>query len=125
MALVDGGVLNNLPANLLPERGASLVVGVDISRGLSPTFAGIGPGATNSRRRGPGPMETIMRLTDVQAHEVTALQSHAVDLMVGIDTSAFDFADFTKGDALAEVGERATVDVITQLKEMLRQQQVP
>jgi NTE family protein len=125
MVLVDGGVLNNLPANLLPERGANLVVGVDISRGLSATFAGVGPGATREPHRGPGPMETIMRLTDVQAHEVTVLQSHAVDLMIGIDTSAFDFADFTKGDPLAAVGEEATVEVIAQLKEMFRQQQVP
>jgi hypothetical protein len=70
-------------------------------------------------------METIMRLTDVQAHEVTALQSHAVDLMIGIDTSAYDFADFTQGDPLAAVGEQATVEVIPQLKEMFRQQQVP
>ncbi|MCA9101480.1 MAG: patatin-like phospholipase family protein, partial [Planctomycetales bacterium] len=124
MALVDGGVLNNLPANLLPERGARLVVGVDISRGLSPAFGGIGPGAER-RRRGPGPMETIMRLTDVLAHEVTDLQSHAVDLMIGIDTSAFDFADFTNGNSLADVGEQATLKVLAQLKEMFRQQQVP
>ena len=125
MALVDGGVLNNLPATLLPERGASLVVGVDISRGLSATFAGIGPGATTEPRGGPGPMETILRLTEVQAHEVTAMRSHAVDLMIGIDTSAYDFADFTKGDPLAELGAQATIEIMPQLKEMFQQQQVP
>ncbi|MEZ6071306.1 MAG: hypothetical protein R3C10_13805 [Pirellulales bacterium] len=66
-----------------------------------------------------------MRLTDVLAHEVTDLQSHAVDLMIGIDTSAFDFADFTNGNSLADVGEQATLKVLAQLKEMFRQQQVP
>ena len=31
MALVDGGVLNNLPADVLTERGATFVVGIDVT----------------------------------------------------------------------------------------------
>ena len=43
MALVDGGVLNNLPADVLAENGDDFVVGVDVSSHVCSEFAGNHP----------------------------------------------------------------------------------
>ena len=44
MALVDGGVLNNLPADVLAGKGCDFIVGVNVSAKLSQQFAGNHPG---------------------------------------------------------------------------------
>ncbi|HJT32641.1 MAG TPA: cyclic nucleotide-binding and patatin-like phospholipase domain-containing protein [Pirellulales bacterium] len=114
MALVDGGVLNNLPVDVLPEKGADFVVGVDVVSKLPPDFAG-----TADKPRRPGVLETLLRVTEVQALGVTSLRAHALDLLIAPDTSAFEFADFTQARALAEVGERAAHDILPKLKELI------
>jgi predicted acylesterase/phospholipase RssA len=43
MALVDGGILNNVPAAILPERGADLVIGIDVAAKLAQRFTGNTP----------------------------------------------------------------------------------
>ena len=122
MALVDGGIFNNVPADLLPDRGADLVVGIDIAAKLSQRFAGNTPGTETHKMRRPGQFETIMPANEVQDHEITALRTKAMDLMISVDTSAFDFADFSKARELAEAGEHAAEQAIPQLKQLLAEQ---
>ena len=122
MALVDGGIFNNVPADLLLDRGADLVVGVDVAAKLSPQFAGSTPSTPTEEMRRPGRLETLMRVNEVQDHEITALRTKAVDLMIAVDTSAFDFADFTRAPQLAEMGEIAAEKILPQFRQLLAEQ---
>lgn len=115
MALVDGGVLNNLPGDVLPERGADFVVGIDVVAKLPADFAG------RSARKRPGILETLLRVTEVQAFGTTALRSTAFDLLITPDASAYQFADFSRAAELAETGEQAVHEILPQLKQMLAQ----
>lgn len=118
MALVDGGILNNLPGDVLPERGASLVVGIDVVARLPQKFAKrvVRP---DGHFRKPGMLETLLRVTEVQDYGLTAIRAPAIDLLIAPDTSAFEFADFTKGFELAEIGEAAAEEAIPQLKQLI------
>jgi predicted acylesterase/phospholipase RssA len=118
MALVDGGILNNLPGDVLPERGAALVVGIDIVAKLPRKFAKRVQGA-EGRFRKPGMLETLLRVNEVQDYGLTAIRAPAIDLTIAPDTSAFEFADFTRGFELAEIGEAATEEALPQLKQMI------
>jgi NTE family protein len=115
MALVDGGVLNNLPGDVLPERGADFVVGIDVVAKLPADFA------RTSQRKRPSILETLLRVTEVQAFGTTALRATSFDLLIAPDTSAYDFADFSRASELAEAGERAVHEVLPQLKQLLAQ----
>ena len=42
-ALVDGGILNVLPADVLVSQDANIVIAVDVSTSLLPEFAGNRP----------------------------------------------------------------------------------
>ena len=117
MELVDGGVLNNLPGDVLPERGADFVVGIDVNSKL-PTDFGVG-GAPPDRARTPGVLETLLRVTEVQAFGLTALRAHSIDLLIAPDTSKFQFGDFRHATELAAAGEAAAEEVLPQLKQML------
>jgi len=113
MALVDGGVLNNLPADILPERGADFVVGIDVVAKLPPDFGG----PTGLKR--PGILETLLRVTEVQAFGNSALRGNSIDLLITPDTSAWQFADFSRAKELAAAGERAAQEALPQLKQLL------
>lgn len=117
MELVDGGVLNNLPGDVLPERGADFVVGIDVNSKLPAEF-GIGsPPAENAPT--PGVLETLLRVTDVQAFGLTAMRAQSIDLLIAPDTSRFQFGDFSRAAELAEAGEAAAEEVLPQLRQML------
>ena len=119
MALLDGGVLNNLPADVLTERGADLVVGIDVVSKLRPVFAKNVPSTGTAKMRRPGIVETLMRINEVQDHGLATRGARSVDLMIAPDTSAFEFADFSQGYPLAEAGEAAAAEAVPQLKQML------
>ncbi|HEY2838684.1 MAG TPA: cyclic nucleotide-binding and patatin-like phospholipase domain-containing protein [Pirellulales bacterium] len=119
MALVDGGVLNNLPADVLVDRGASFVVGIDVATRMPMKFGGNQPGTPMEQMRRGGALETLFRVNEVQAYGVTAMRHSAVDLMITPDTSAFEFADFCRARELADAGEAAAEAAIPELKRML------
>jgi NTE family protein len=119
MALVDGGILNNLPADVLVQRGAELIIGVDVVTRLPAKFAGMKAGQPVTRLSGPGAMETLLRVTEVQAYGINCLRAGAVDLLIAPDTSAFDFTAFSRTRELADAGEAAAEAALPQLKQML------
>jgi predicted acylesterase/phospholipase RssA/CRP-like cAMP-binding protein len=119
MALVDGGLLNNLPGDVLRTRGASFVVGVDVVAELPRRFGQNLPETPTGQMRQASLVETVLRVTDVQAHGLTTLRAEAVDLMIRPDTAAFEFADFTRADELAEAGRAAAQEALPTLKQAL------
>jgi predicted acylesterase/phospholipase RssA len=120
MALIDGGVLNNVPADILPEQGADLIVGVDVTARLRQRFARNTPATSTEQMRRPGVIETLWRVTEVQDYNISNLRTGSlVDLMICPDTSGFDFVDFSQGIPLAEMGEAAAEEAIPQLRQML------
>jgi predicted acylesterase/phospholipase RssA len=119
MALVDGGTLNNVPTDLLSQRGADLVIGVNIASRLPHSFAGNTLGTSAEKMRRPGQLETIMRTNDVQDHAISAFRSSHADFRIDVDTSAFGFADFTKAEQLMQLGEQQAEMVVPELKKLI------
>ncbi len=119
MALVDGGVLNNLPADVLTKAGAHMVVGIDVSSRLRDEFAGNRPGTPTAQMKAAGPLETIIRVLETQGRGLGALRADSMDLTIHPDASAFSFVDFSKAPELADVGEAAAESAIPRLKEMI------
>jgi predicted acylesterase/phospholipase RssA/CRP-like cAMP-binding protein len=118
-ALVDGAVLNNLPADVLTSAGADLVAGVDVSSRLRPEFAGNTPETPTERMRPPGFLETLLRVFETQSHGLSSLRIRSVDVMIEPDTSAFDFADFSRAAELARAGEAAAEAALPALRRAL------
>ncbi len=114
--LVDGGVLNNLPAELLKDQGAEYVVGVDASKEIRHSFAGNTAATPKTSMKRPGRWETAYRVMDVTRRGISQLQMSFADLVIEPDTSAFDFADFAAAEAIAETGESATRRMLPEIQ---------
>lgn len=120
-ALVDGGVLVNLPANLLREKGCEFIVSVDIGSQLQSIFAGNTPDTPPEKMRKPGYFETLFRTTEVQMCNLASIHAAESDFLITPPTSQFAFEDFTAGKELFEVGYQATVDAIPELTKQLNE----
>ena len=124
MALVDGGILNNLPADVLVDRGADFVLGVDVSTGITQKFGRNFPGMSPSEMRPAGTLETLFRVLEVMGTGTAELRSPAINMLIQPDTSRYSFTDFTRGFELAEIGEelmaRRTSELQHEINELLR-----
>ena len=119
MALIDGGVLNNLPADVLGERGADFVVGIDVASKLPAEFAGVSAKPGGTKRRRAGILETLLRVSEVQIVTATGARTQSIDVLLTPDTSRFEFADFSRAKELAAIGEAAAEEAMPTLKQKL------
>jgi predicted acylesterase/phospholipase RssA/CRP-like cAMP-binding protein len=118
-ALVDGGVLVNVPAVVLRRRNANFVVAVDVGSKLAHRFGRNTPATPPSRMKRPGLLETIIRVTEVQQRGLAAIHASEADFLIAPDTSPFPFDDFTRAGALVEAGLMAAEKAVPQLKQTL------
>jgi predicted acylesterase/phospholipase RssA len=119
MALVDGGVLNNLPSDALVRNGADFVVAVDVTRKLRPEFAGRTPGGPQSRGRRAATMETFFRVMETTSRTLNDIHTRAADVLIEPDTSQFNFDDFDRACELADQGEIAAEAMISTIRAAL------
>ncbi len=114
MVLVDGGVVDNCPCQVLCGRNLDLIVAVDAS-GVRPTA--IRPGCA------PGLVKTLRASWEAQQASLSARTDTRPDVLIRADTSAYSFADFSARaiDALAEAGHRAAEAALPQLRAIVSQ----
>jgi predicted acylesterase/phospholipase RssA/CRP-like cAMP-binding protein len=119
MALVDGGVLDNLPADVLTENGADFVVGVDVSSHIRDEFAGNRPDMPTQKMRKVGSVDTIFRIFESQSHNLGKLRNRAVDFWIKPDTSLYGLAEFHRAAEIAAAGQTAAQATVADLQHRL------
>ena len=120
--LVDGGVLRNLPTDLLRARHDGTVIGSDVSRaaGLSPEDV-MPPASwwrwftTGAWRRGPPIVSILMRTATISAGTEIALARNAADLYVMPDTGMVEIRDWRSYPQAVEAGYVAMRDALEKL----------
>jgi NTE family protein len=119
MALVDGGVLDNLPADVLAESGVDFVVGVDVSSHVRPVFAGNRPDMPTNKMKNVGALDTLFRIFESQAHHLGKFRNQSVDFWIKPDISGYGLAEFHRTAEIAVAGETAALERIPELEQRL------
>ena len=114
-ALVDGGVLTNVPGHVARGRGADLVVGVNLCARPGATR----PTALVGRVADLGFLGVLRRVLEVQRSSVLPAGPGAVDLMIAPDLGAHGYFRYSKFAELARVGEAAAEEAIPALTGLL------
>ena len=127
--LVDGGLLNNLPADIMRARCDGIVIGVDVtpdvdlrtSAAQQPSMSGW-PLLWDRVRRSSGPSSfpTIVDILSRTAlvgsvRDATRMQSHC-DLYLRPDVDRYGMSDFKAIDALVDAGYRAATAALARWK---------
>jgi predicted acylesterase/phospholipase RssA/CRP-like cAMP-binding protein len=118
-ALVDGGLLNNIPANVLVAKGCNLVIASSVTAKLEKDFIEI---RSKGRSRNSGffsSIQVIMRQTMIQNYNMNSVGVQPADFVVAPDVTSFDISEFTRADEMALIGEETTNAIAANLHKML------
>lgn len=118
-ALVDGGLLNNVPANVLAAQGCNFVIASTVTAKLEKDFMGIRSQQARPSSKLFATVQVAMRQSLIQSYRMNAEGVRPADFIIAPDVTLFDMAEFTRADEMASVGEQATDSRIDKLKQML------
>lgn len=121
--LVDGALLNNLPADVMREQGHGVVVASEVSleEDASFTVDRVPTGwevlrgrfrSAAERARFPGILETAMRASLLHSTWREKASLEAADLVFRPPVEPFGLMDFARIDEIAEVGYRHAMEVL-------------
>ncbi len=118
-ALVDGGLLNNIPANVLVAKGCNFVIASSVTAKLEKDFLGIRSNGDSRSNRFFSTIQVIMRQTMIQGFNMNSVGVQPADFVVSPDVTSFDISEFTRADEMAVIGERTTNATVAKLRKML------
>jgi predicted acylesterase/phospholipase RssA len=118
-ALVDGGLLNNIPANVLVAKGCNFVVASSVTAKLEKDFVGIRCKGRSLSNGFVSTIQVIMRQNMIQGFNMNSVGVQPADFVVAPDVTSFDISEFTRADEMAVIGETTTNESIAKLRKML------
>jgi predicted acylesterase/phospholipase RssA/CRP-like cAMP-binding protein len=118
-ALIDGGLVNNIPADVLVSMGCNFVIAVSVTAKMEKEFCEITPGASSPPRRRPGMVQTLLRSLVVQNRSMNAIGVQPADVVIEPDVTGFALTAFTSAKEMAAVGEAAALEQVPKIKQLL------
>src|SRR4029077_13053494 len=100
-ALIDGGLVNNIPANVLVSMACNFVIAASVSAKLESRFCDISAEKPSPFKARPGIMPTIMRSLLVQNYNLNAFGVQPADVVIEPDVTAIDPSEFMRAKELA------------------------
>jgi predicted acylesterase/phospholipase RssA len=116
---VDGGLLNNIPANVLVAKGCNFVIASTVTAKLEKDFVEIRSKGHSRKSSFFSTIQVIMRQTMIQGYSMNSVGIQPADFVVAPDVTSFDISEFTRADEMALIGEATTNASITKLRNML------
>lgn len=123
--LVDGGLINNVPADVVRTMGAEVVIAVDVG---TPPANGPEWGAQQWRFRLPGltlvgPMlDTLLRSAQIMQAEIVRhrLELAHPDVLIRPDIGPVRTEEFERAADVIPAGERAAAEALPRIRALLR-----
>jgi NTE family protein len=116
-ALVDGGVINNVPADVLVAKGCNFVIAVNVSAKMKLEFSGNRTDTQSHKTKPPSTLQTLVRTYVVQSASSDGAES--ADVVIEPDLTKYKLTDFVLTAEMAKVGEETTREAIPKIKELL------
>lgn len=139
MLLVDGGLVDPIPAGLVTRMGADIVIAVDVTRDMQKSIRMERPKKKNgfrsflSRlRRGrkvkmeewaPGMFKVMIQTIKITEAKIAELQlaEEKVDILIKPAVDEIYFMEFSKARELIDRGEKAALDMLPLIQHKIRE----
>jgi predicted acylesterase/phospholipase RssA/CRP-like cAMP-binding protein len=118
-ALIDGGLVNNIPADVLVARGCNFVIAVSVTAKMEAEFCDITAEKPTLPRKRPSILPTLMRSLLVQNHSLNAYGVQPADVVIEPDVTGFDLTEFMRAKELAAIGEAAALEQMPRIRQLL------
>lgn len=125
--VVDGGVINNMPGDILRDRGYNRIIGVNVSPLQDPRAAET---RVKDREGGiiarvkdyfslPPILKIINRAIAIQGNELLKFRMDDFDFVFHPDVNDWDVFDFRSREAITDAGRRAAEEHLSEIKASL------
>jgi NTE family protein len=114
---VDGGIVNPLPANVLRERGADIVIASSVIQPLRESYGG-------SRDQMPNILQIVFNIYSAMEAQVVKDQLPLIDVLIQHNVSAKHTLDFEQVHELVRLGERTARQMLPAIKEAIETPQL-
>lgn len=118
-ALIDGGLVNNIPADVLVSMGCNFVIAVSVTAKMETTFCEITAEKPTSTRTKPGIVPTLLRSLLVQSHNLNDYGVRPADVVIEPDVTGFAMTAFMRAQEMAAIGESAAREQIPRIRQLL------
>ena len=118
-ALIDGGLVNNIPADVLVAMGCNFVIAVSVTAKMEKEFCEITPGRPTRSRTRPTVVQTLLRSLLVQNHSLNAFGVQPADVVIEPDVTGFDLTEFARAKEAAAIGEAAALQQVPKIQQLL------
>jgi predicted acylesterase/phospholipase RssA/CRP-like cAMP-binding protein len=118
-ALVDGGIINNVPANTLVAKGCNFVIAVSVTAKIKEEFASNNPNTLTEKMKSASVLETIMRTYVVQNVNMNSVGVQPADFVIQPDVRDFDITEFSRADEMSAIGAETALELLPKLKQIL------
>lgn len=106
--LVDGGIVNNLPVDVVKKMGADVVIAVDISSPLK------------SQKELGNPISILTQMVGLQMLKVTETQRRLADVVIIPDLGKYSSGSFGNATEISALGEKYTRMKLDKLQALLQ-----
>ena len=120
-ALVDGGLVKNVPADVLVDYGCNYVIAVSVTAKIEREFPPNPRHAPKSTMSRASTIQTILRSLLVQNNSVNSVGMRQADAIIEPDVTRCELTDFVRAGEMAAIGERAALAELSNIKEQLMQ----
>jgi predicted acylesterase/phospholipase RssA len=118
-ALIDGGLVNNIPADVLVSMGCNFVIAVSVTAKMEKEFCAITPDRPTTTVKKPSVVQTLLRSLLVQNHSLNAFGVQPADVVIEPDVTGFDLTEFMRAKELAAIGEAAALEQVPKIRQLL------
>ena len=108
-ALIDGGVMNNIPADVLTSQGCNFVIAVSVTAKIARQFGANKPDTPTLSMRIPSSLQTLLRTLEVQNFSLNAIGVRPAEMVIEPEVIDFDLSEFMRAKELFAVGEQAAL----------------
>lgn len=110
--LVDGGIVNPLPASVLRERGADIVIASSVVQPMRDSFSG----RTDQR---PSILQVVFNMFSAMEAEVINKQLPLIDVLIHHKVAAKHSLDFEQVNELVKMGEESARQMLPAIREAI------
>ncbi|MEW5958801.1 MAG: patatin-like phospholipase family protein, partial [Chloroflexota bacterium] len=110
--LVDGGIVNPLPASVLRERGADIVIASSVIQPMGDSYGG-------RMDRMPNILQIVFNMFSAMEAEVVAKQLPLIDVLIQHHVSAKHTLDFEQVNEVVNLGEQTARQMLPAIKKAI------
>jgi NTE family protein len=109
--LIDGGITNSVPVNVVREMGADIVIAVNLESG--------GKGSFNPKYKGKNFYNNLITSVRIMQKSLANYSAHGADIMISPKVNNIYWNEFQKPAGIIKAGEREAGKSINKIKSYL------